>query len=90
MESLGLILAILGGILASLSAIGLAFSRDDSNEVAVWQWADVFLLGGLFSFILGFSRGISDAFRDRSSSSFSLAVVFIISTLVTAVGIWLM
>jgi preprotein translocase subunit SecG len=89
MESLGNILAILGAIFAFVSALGLAFSRQDDDDVSAGQWVDVFLLGGLFSFIFGFSRGISDAFRDRSSSSFILAVLFIISILVLSVGIWL-
>jgi hypothetical protein len=89
MESLGYILALLGGIFTFVSALGLAFSRDDNSEVSAGQWVDVFLLGGLFSFIFGFSKGISDAFRDRNSSAFVLAVLFIISILVTATGIWL-
>ncbi len=89
MESLGNILAILGTIFAFVSALGLAFSRQDDNEVSAGQWVDVFLLGGLLSFIFGFSRGVSDAFRDRSSSSFILVVLFIISILVLIVGTWL-
>ena len=89
MESLGYILALLGTIFALVSALGLAFARDDSNEVSTGQWFDVFLLGGLFSFIFGFSRGISDAFRDRSSSAFILTVIFIISVFVIAIGTWL-
>jgi hypothetical protein len=89
MESLGYILALLGGVFTFVSALGLVFSRDDNSEVSAGQWVDVFLLGGLFSFIFGFSRGISDAFRDRSSSAFVLAVFFIISIFATAFGIWL-
>ena len=83
-------MAILGGVLAFASALGLACSREDSNEVSAWQWGDFFLLAGLCSFILGLAKGISDAFRDRSSSSFLLAVVFMVSFLVAALGIWLM
>ena len=89
MESLGNILTILGAIFALVSALGLAFSKEESDEVSAGQWVDVFLLGGLFSFIFGFSRGISDAFHDRSSSSFILAVIFIISILILAAGIFL-
>ena len=89
MESLGNILIILGAIFAFVSAVGLAFSRQDHDRCSAGQWVDIFLLGGFFSFIFGFSKGISDAFRDRSSSSFILAVLFIISILFLTVGIWL-
>ena len=89
MESLGNILASLGAFFAFASALGLAFSRQDNDEVSAGQWVDVFLLGGLFSFIFGFARGISDAFRDRSSSSFVLAVLFVVSILVLFTGFWL-
>jgi hypothetical protein len=89
MDSLGLILAILGGVVAFASALGLAFSRGERDNSSAFQWADAFLLVGVVSFILGFSRGISDAFRDRTSSSFLLTVVFVISMSVTSIGIWL-
>jgi hypothetical protein len=87
METTGLILAIFGGIFALASAVTLAIAKDDRPEVSAWQWGDIFILGGVISFLLGLARGISDSFHDRSSSAFILSVVFFSSCVITAVGV---
>ncbi len=78
---------MLGGVFAFATAVTLAFAKDDRPEVSAWQWGDIFILGGVISFLLGLARGISDAIQDRSSSAFMLTVVFFTSCAVTTVGI---
>ncbi len=87
METLGVILAMFGGVFALASAVTLALAKDDRPEVSAWQWGDLFILGGVISFFLGLARGISDSFHDRSSSAFVLTVVFFVSCVVTTVGV---
>ena len=89
METLGIILAAFGGVFAFAFAVALALAKDDRPEVSAWQWGDIFLLGGLISFFLGLARGISDAFHDRSSSAFILTVMFLMSGVVTTIGVLL-
>ena len=92
-ESLGLIISILAGFIAVVAAIGLALSRVDDDGYPKWlslACVDSVLITGFFCFILGLSKGIVDAFRDRSSGSFFLTCIFLISFSVASFGIWLM
>ncbi|WP_353566154.1 hypothetical protein [Haloferula sargassicola] len=88
-DTLGTILAAFGGVFAIASAVALALAKHDRPEVSGWQWGDIFLLGGAISFVLGLARGLSDGFRDRSSSAFILTVIFLVSGAVTAIGVFL-
>lgn len=93
MESFGLILSVLGGVFAVVAAIGLALSRVDDDGCPKWislGCVDSVFFAGFFYFIFGLSKGIADAFRDRSSGSFFLSVIFLISFSVASFGIWLM
>jgi len=87
METLGLVLTSFGGVFVLSSALALAFTKDDRDEVSAWQRCDVFILGGLISLVHGLIRGIANAVSDRSSSAFVLTVVFFVSAAVTVVGV---
>lgn len=92
-ESLGLIISILAGVFALLAVIGLALSRVDDDGCPKWLslgCVDSVFFAGFFYFIFGLSKGIADAFRDRSSGSFFLTCIFLISFSVASFGIWLM
>jgi len=79
MDLLGYMFIFFGGALAFVSAISLAFLKEEGNEVSSWQLIDVFLIGGVISFALELARGISDVFYDRSSTSFIFTVSFFVS-----------
>jgi hypothetical protein len=87
METIGIIIALLGGVFAFASALALAFAREESSDVSAWQWGDVFLLGGALSFVRGLIRGISDGFTNRKSTTFVQTIVFFASVTIAIVGI---
>ncbi len=87
METIGTIIALLGGVFASASALALAFAREESSEVSAWQWGDVFLLGGAISFLQGLIRGSLDGLTNRKSSTFILTLIFFGSVATAIVGV---
>ena len=89
MEILGILLIVFGGLFAFVFGLALAFSRQERDGVSTFEWTDAFLFGGLLSFFRGLAKGVSDAFHDRKSSAFFLAVGFFASALVTAAGVFI-
>ena len=87
MQTIGIIIALSGGLFAFASALALAFTREETSEVSGWQWVDIFLLGGVISFLRGLIRGISDGFTNRKSSAFFLTVIFFASVTIAIIGI---
>jgi hypothetical protein len=87
METIGTIIALLGGVFVFASALALAFAREESSEVSEWHWGDVFLLGGAISFLRGLICGISDGFTNRKSSNFILTAIFFGSVATAIVGV---
>ena len=89
MDTLGLIIVILAGTLTFVSAVLLAFSKNEDREFSGFSWIDFILLGGIISFFLGLARGVSDAFYDRKSAAFIMTVVFSLSLITLSLGLWM-
>lgn len=87
METIGIIIALIGGLFSFASALALAFTREDTSEVSEWQWVDVFLLGGIITFLRGLICGISDGFANRKSTAFFLTVMFFASLAIAIIGV---
>lgn len=90
METVGLIIAIFGGVFTLAFALALSVSKNPENEASTFLMIDTFLIGGIISFFLGLARGISDTFHNRSSSAFAMTVLFTISVSILSLGLWML
>jgi hypothetical protein len=78
-HSLGIILAVLGGMFAFAGFLALAFGNHNSDDcqLSAGSWVDAFLFCGIGSFIGGFIKGVNAAFHNRSDSRFSSLMVLV-------------
>lgn len=74
MHAAGVVLIIFGGVLTFASALALSCHRDDDG-IRGMEPLDLFLLGGVFTFLRDLCGAIAMGLRDWRSPAFPLVIV---------------
>ncbi|TLD70421.1 hypothetical protein FEM03_11860 [Phragmitibacter flavus] len=89
MQTTGIVLAVLGGLLVGISTLAMSCRATDKASSAA-EMFDIFILGGLVSGIRNFFTSVSDGMKNRSSREFPLVVILGIGTVLLTTGFLLM
>ena len=85
MHTTGIVLTIIGGAIAWLSAVALSCIKSD-QDVSASEIFDVFILGGFITFFRGLFRGISSGVKNRTSAAFPLVILLSSGIAIFAIG----
>lgn len=73
----GIVLSVIGGVIIMAGIVALTCMKEDKDgkEEPIFTVFDVFLLGGLFTFLGNFCQAVSKALKERSSPEFALVIL---------------
>ncbi len=84
----GTVLSVIGGVIVMAGILALNFMKEDGADEGepISTALDVFLCGGLFTFLDDFFRAVSKGLKERSSPEFPLVILMASGIALVAIG----